>query len=344
MARPNAISSSVTTAQRSCSSISSARRSGRAPIERSWSPPSRSASTTTWRASAATTGTTRIVCAITIAGGVKRMPHEPSGPLRESADRRPARRRPKAAPARCRAASRTTRRPGKTRDREPRARDQAEHGRDQAGAAADRERKRHRAQQRRVAADDQPERRRDAVRHGAHRGLFIRVLRPEGLWRWRRLSAAPTLGRRRPRCRDDRQEPHHRARPRRRPRQPHGRGRQGPADASRHAARDARAAAPRAAGRRDDDQRQPQPRRLRIDGRAGLARRPARLSGSARGLSRRPRALRDAVPRDRAVRLAALPRRPGRPPGRAARRPTTPRSRWRRRARTASCACSRCSA
>ena len=66
-------------------------------------------------------------------------------------------------------------------------------------------------------------------------------------------------------------------RPRRRPRQPHGRRRQGPADPPRHAARDARAAAPGAAGRRADDQRQPQPRRLRVDGRAGLARRAARL-------------------------------------------------------------------
>ena len=84
IARPNAVSSIVTTAQRSCSSISSAPASGPAPIERSWSPPSRSASATTWRDSAATTGSTRIVCAMTIAVGVNRMPHAPSGPLRDS--------------------------------------------------------------------------------------------------------------------------------------------------------------------------------------------------------------------------------------------------------------------
>ena len=47
---------------------------------------------------------------------------------------------------------------------------------------------------------------------------------------------------------------------------------------------------------------------------------------------------------DRALRLAALSRGPGRPARRAARRRRTPRSRSRRRARTASCACSRCSA
>ena len=42
--------------------------------------------------------------------------------------------------------------------------------------------------------------------------------------------------------------------------------------------------------------------------------------------------------------LAALSRRPGRPPRGCGSTATTPRSRWRRRARTASCACSRCSA
>ena len=54
--------------------------------------------------------------------------------------------------------------------------------------------------------------------------------------------------------------------------------------------------------------------RLRIDGRAGVARCAARLRRAARRLSGRARALRDALPRDRAVRLAALPARPGRAP------------------------------
>ena len=83
---------------------------------------------------------------------------------------------------------------------------------------------------------------------------------------------------------------HHRPGPGRRPRQPHGRRRQGPADAPGHAAGAARAAAPDAAGRRADDQCQPQPRRLRIDGRAGLARcasdYPGPLAGLLAGLER----------------------------------------------------------
>ncbi len=37
-----------------------------------------------WRASAAMIGAIRIVWAITIACGVKRRPHEPSGPARDS--------------------------------------------------------------------------------------------------------------------------------------------------------------------------------------------------------------------------------------------------------------------
>ena len=48
-ARPKAVSINVTTAQRSCSSISSARVIGPAPIEPSWSPPSRRLSATSWR-------------------------------------------------------------------------------------------------------------------------------------------------------------------------------------------------------------------------------------------------------------------------------------------------------
>ncbi len=83
-ARPNAVSSTVTTDQRSCTSMSSARVSGPAPIEPSWSPPSRRLSATSWRESAAMIGRTRMVWATTIAAGVKRMPHEPSGPLRDS--------------------------------------------------------------------------------------------------------------------------------------------------------------------------------------------------------------------------------------------------------------------
>ncbi len=64
--------------------MSSAQVNGPAPIERNWSPPSRSESPTSWRVSAAITGNTRIVCAITIALGVNRMPQLPSGPLRDS--------------------------------------------------------------------------------------------------------------------------------------------------------------------------------------------------------------------------------------------------------------------
>ena len=84
IARPNAVSITVATAQRSCSSINSAQVKGRAPIERSWSPPSRKLSCTSWRESAAITGSTKIVCAITIALGVNKMPIAPSGPLRDS--------------------------------------------------------------------------------------------------------------------------------------------------------------------------------------------------------------------------------------------------------------------
>ena len=70
---------------------------------------------------------------------------------------------------------------------------------------------------------------------------------------------------------------HHGPDPGRRPRLAHGRRRQGPAELQRHAAGAARAAAPGPAGRRDDDQRQPQPGGLRILRRAGVARRPGRL-------------------------------------------------------------------
>ena len=55
-----------------------------APIERSCSPLPCQASATSWRVSAATTGSTRIVCATIIAVGVNRMPSEPSGPARDS--------------------------------------------------------------------------------------------------------------------------------------------------------------------------------------------------------------------------------------------------------------------
>ena len=84
MARPKAAISTVITAQRPCTSISKAQVTGAAPIERSWSPPSRQASPTNWRVSAATIGSTSMVCAMTMAVGVNRMPHEPSGPLRDS--------------------------------------------------------------------------------------------------------------------------------------------------------------------------------------------------------------------------------------------------------------------
>ncbi len=84
IARPNAVSMIVSRPKRSCTSISSALVSGPAPSERSWSPPSCIASTTSRRASAAINGMTSRVCATTIALGVNRMPKAPSGPERDS--------------------------------------------------------------------------------------------------------------------------------------------------------------------------------------------------------------------------------------------------------------------
>ena len=80
IARPKAASSTVSSAQRLVPASAARRCSGRAPSERSWSPPSRSASPTSWRVSAATIGSTRIVCAITIAVGVNRMPQRAERP------------------------------------------------------------------------------------------------------------------------------------------------------------------------------------------------------------------------------------------------------------------------
>ena len=83
-ARPKAVSAIINTAKRSCSSISRADKNGPAPSERSWSPPLRRASITNRRESAAMSGTTNTVCAITMAVGVKSKPHSPSGPERDS--------------------------------------------------------------------------------------------------------------------------------------------------------------------------------------------------------------------------------------------------------------------
>ena len=83
-ARPKAVSSTVTTPKRRCTSIRSALSHGPAPIERSWSPPSARPSSTRRRVSAAISGTTRMLCATTMAVGVKRMPRLPNGPDRLS--------------------------------------------------------------------------------------------------------------------------------------------------------------------------------------------------------------------------------------------------------------------
>ena len=105
----------------------------------------------------------------------------------------------------------------------------------------------------------------------------------------------------------DRQGRHHRPDPRRRPRQPHGRRRQGPAGLlgmplAMHALL---RLAPQVGEVMINANRNLA--RLRIVRRAGLAGRPARLPRAARRLPRRPGALRDAVPGDGAVRHAAVP-------------------------------------
>ena len=84
MARPNAVSRIVSTANRSCSSSTAPACSFVAPNECNWSPPSRSASSTSRRDSAAISGRTRMLCAMTIAVGVNRMPSGPSGPARDN--------------------------------------------------------------------------------------------------------------------------------------------------------------------------------------------------------------------------------------------------------------------
>jgi hypothetical protein len=83
-ARPKAVKPTVSTARRSCSNISSAAVKGPAPSERSWSPPSSSASCTSRRVNAVISGSTSTACAITIAPGVKSRPKDPSGPARDS--------------------------------------------------------------------------------------------------------------------------------------------------------------------------------------------------------------------------------------------------------------------
>ena len=80
----DAVSSTVSTPKRSCTSISSALWNGPAPSERNWSPPSRRPSSTSRRDNAAISGTTRMLCAMTIAVGVNKMPIAPSGPARDS--------------------------------------------------------------------------------------------------------------------------------------------------------------------------------------------------------------------------------------------------------------------
>ena len=62
---------------------------------------------------------------------------------------------------------------GKARRREPGARDEADPRRDQARRAADRERKRDDAHQRRVGVADQADRRGEAFGDGAHRGKVM---------------------------------------------------------------------------------------------------------------------------------------------------------------------------
>ena len=100
-------------------------------------------------------------------------------------------------------------------------------------------------------------------------------------------------------------------------RAPHGRRRQGPAEPSGHAAGDACAAAPG-----------PQVGALMINANRNLGAYEAMLGApvwpdacpttrAAGRLPGRPGALRNALPRHRALRHAALPARPGRAPGRA---------------------------
>ena len=83
-ARPNAVMTTVSNAYRSSHTSSRLRTSGPAPSERSCSPCARSASSTAWRVSAVTTGSTRMACASTIALNENSQPRKPSGPLRDS--------------------------------------------------------------------------------------------------------------------------------------------------------------------------------------------------------------------------------------------------------------------
>ena len=84
MARPKATSKTVRTPQRSCSNNSAARMPAPAPMEANCSPPSRSALSTKRRDKAAIKGTTKRLCAMTMAVGVNKIPHSPKGPARDS--------------------------------------------------------------------------------------------------------------------------------------------------------------------------------------------------------------------------------------------------------------------
>ena len=84
MARPKPVSSAVITPRRSCTSSKAAVAAEPAPRDRSWSPPSAKADSTRRRANAAISGTTRMLWAMTMAVGVKRMPQDPSGPERDN--------------------------------------------------------------------------------------------------------------------------------------------------------------------------------------------------------------------------------------------------------------------
>ena len=84
IARPNPASSTVASEKRVSHSSVSAALTVPAPSDVSCSRYSVHASATIWRDSAAMIGAIRIVCAMTIAAGVNRMPNAPSGPARDS--------------------------------------------------------------------------------------------------------------------------------------------------------------------------------------------------------------------------------------------------------------------
>ncbi|CFP59350.1 Uncharacterised protein [Bordetella pertussis] len=74
----------VSKVKRSSHSSSRLSMPGRAPSERSCSPWWRSASSMVWRTSAVTMGTTRMVCATTMALNENSQPRKPNGPECES--------------------------------------------------------------------------------------------------------------------------------------------------------------------------------------------------------------------------------------------------------------------